>query len=88
MSTPNEGVTLAIVPDAPINLAEDASLRSATTLGLTWIEGAYNGGSPVLDYKVSMATASGSFSVLDSAVISLPYTVTGLTVGTSYEFKV
>jgi hypothetical protein len=39
-------------PDPPISLSEVTSLRTNTTLGLTWLNGPSAGGSPVLDYTV------------------------------------
>lgn len=42
-------------PDAPTNLIEVTSDRTASTLGLSWIEGAFNGGSTVIDYRISYA---------------------------------
>jgi hypothetical protein len=49
------GATIIEAPDAPINFAEDTSKRDPTTLGLTWDEGAANGGSSVIEYRISYA---------------------------------
>jgi hypothetical protein len=46
------GVILSI-PDAPINLVNVASLTTATSIGLTWTNGTSNGGSAIIDYRVS-----------------------------------
>ncbi len=40
-------------PDAPVHLAENLSQKSESTIGLTWSNGASNGGAAVLDYSVS-----------------------------------
>jgi len=40
-------------PDAPINLAEVYSERTAISLGLTWEAGALDGGSSVKDYTIN-----------------------------------
>jgi hypothetical protein len=36
-------------------LLEDTLLRSISTLGLTWQDGADDGGSVIIDYRMSMA---------------------------------
>ena len=46
-------ILAAKLPDAPTNLANVAAVTSAYQVGLTWQEGAYNGGSPVTSYQVS-----------------------------------
>lgn len=54
-SEAGNGATIISAPDAPLNLAEDSALRTISTLGLTWSDGASDGGAPILDYRVSMA---------------------------------
>ena len=65
-STAGSGATIIFTPDAPINLVENTSDRSSTTLGLTWSEGNENGGSAIIDYRISYTEFGGSFSVLAS----------------------
>lgn len=40
------------IPDAPLNLANNAGLTSAQQIGLTWSQGLYNGGTPVISYSL------------------------------------
>jgi len=54
-SVAGNGATVISEPDAPLNLAEDLALRTISTLGLTWNDGASDGGAPILDYRISMA---------------------------------
>jgi hypothetical protein len=42
------------VPDKPVELAEYYLDRSASTLGLTWVDGEDPGGLPVLDYRITI----------------------------------
>ncbi len=51
-STTGSGGILITNPDPPISLSEVVSLRTNTTLGLSWVNGLSDGGSPVLDYTV------------------------------------
>ncbi len=59
VGTSLQSATLAVlaakVPDAPLSLANNAAVTTALQIGLTWSQGAYNGGVPVLDYRVSYA---------------------------------
>jgi len=48
-------VIAAKLPDTPLNLANNPSLTNAYRIGLSWQDGAYNGGSPIIDYQVSFA---------------------------------
>lgn len=42
----------AKAPDAPVSLTNIAEQTTAYQVGLSWTDGAYNGGSPILDYTV------------------------------------
>ena len=74
-------------PDAPINLVEDLAQRSATTLGLTWEDGAANGGGEIFAYTINQSIEGGAYTVLYS-VTQKSVVISGLTFGTSYKFKV
>ena len=52
-STEGNGATYTTIPDAPINIAEDTSLRTKTDIGFIWSEGASNGGLAVIDFRIS-----------------------------------
>ena len=63
------------------------SITTAYQIGLTWAEGVYNGGSPVLDYQVEYKIATDStYSVYASGYTSTSITVTNLTPSISYIF--
>lgn len=51
-SLSGNGGILMTNPDSPIGITEVISLRTATTLGITWNNGPSNGGSTILDYSV------------------------------------
>jgi hypothetical protein len=40
-------------PDAPVNLAETIVARTSSTITFTWENGPADGGSPVVDYKIT-----------------------------------
>ena len=55
------GATIFTNPDAPLNLANDAAVTTAAQIGLMWNPGAADGGTPVIDYKISFALIDGVF---------------------------
>jgi hypothetical protein len=52
-SLQGNGATIIEAPDEPNNLDEDTSKRDPTTIGLTWSEGGFNGGSTVTEYRIN-----------------------------------
>jgi hypothetical protein len=87
-SPEGNGAIILTNPDAPTTLANDAVITLGDQIGLTYLEGAANGGSPVIDYRVSQAEEAGVYSVIASGITTLSYTATDLTPGTTYKFKV
>lgn len=64
-SSVGNGAIILTRPDAPTTLANDVSLTSSTKIAMTWVAGAADGGTPVIDYRVSYALKGNSlFSVL------------------------
>lgn len=79
----------ALEPDAPINLQNDPLVTSAYQVGLDWSDGAYNGGSPIIDYKILFREIGAqSFNVFSDTTAQQSETVTGLTPGRTYDFQV
>lgn len=84
------GAIIITNPDAPMNLLEDSTYRDSSTLGLKWDEGFQDGGNTITQFVLSMKEEGGSYSVIQSG-LSVPVgqtTVSGLTFGTTYIFKV
>ena len=44
------------IPEPPINLTEDSTLRTSTSLGINWSDGLDDGSLPVIDYKVTVVS--------------------------------
>lgn len=65
----NGGIIYA-VPDAPTNLQENTDDRTGTTLGLTWQDGADPGGKSVEDYKITVTSSDGLYSVVTDNFVS------------------
>ena len=64
-SLDSETITIlaAKIPDAPINLVNVPGLTTSYQIGLDWQAGAYDGASPVIDYRLSYADDSGVYTV-------------------------
>jgi len=85
----NEVISLtAILPDSPKNLANDVAVTKSGIIGLTWTAGVFNGGSPIIDYRVSYHIDSEPYSYLVTGVLATSYTATGLVANSVYYFKV
>lgn len=54
-SEAGNGADVITKPDPPINLAEDTQHRTPTVIGLTWEQAPQDGGSVVIDYRISIA---------------------------------
>ena len=75
---------MVLVPDAPTNLAKDIANSNKDQITFTWDEAAFNGGKPVLDFKIWWDNASGSFVELIT-VTETTFT-TAVTPGLTYQF--
>jgi hypothetical protein len=76
------------VPTAPRSLA--AAPGASGQVKLTWLAPLSNGGSAITDYIVQRSTnaTSGWTTIADGVRVTTGYTVTGLTNGTRYYFRV
>jgi hypothetical protein len=80
-----------INPDPPVDLTENTNLRSFFDVAFVWQDGANTNGSPIVDYDISVADgieADASFTIFQANIPTKSYTVTGLTPGNMYQFKV
>jgi hypothetical protein len=91
-------IRAAEVADAPVSILNIPATTTAYQIGLEWTDGAYDGGSPVIDYEVYYAverlteddpipTDPLTYSIFETGV-QKPHTITGLTPGVVYSFKV
>ena len=75
-------------PETPTSLS--ATALSTTSVSIAFTAGGANG-SPITNYKYALSTNGGStygsFIAVDPADATTPITISGLTVGTAYYFK-
>jgi hypothetical protein len=74
-------------PDAPRFLSNVPSITSGYQVGLAWEEGVYDGGSPVIDYRIQYRDEfTAEYTVLQEEILAREFTATGLTPGMFYYF--
>lgn len=89
MSSVGTGAKILTNPDAPLNLRNDPTITLATQIGIKWDIGLKDGGSPVIDYRVTfLDPADGVFNILQSGITVTNFVATGLTAGVTYTFEV
>lgn len=89
VSADGNGAIILTRPDAPYDLLNDESKTSGTQISLRWTAGANSGGSPVIDYTVLVkAPTDTNFVIRESSITDTKVTLTGFTLGTTYEFQV
>jgi len=82
-------ILAAMISDTPLNLMNVPSITTAYQIGLTWIPGLYDGGTPIIDYRVSFKeVTSVDYRVFATNNTLIPFTVTGLVPGVWYVFVV
>lgn len=86
-SDPSAGVRPAALPGAPTDVA---GVSGNASVALSWAAPSADGGETITDYAIYFSSNSGTdwTPVTKSASTSTTYTVTGLTNGTSYIFRV
>lgn len=63
-SPDGNGGVLQTVPDKPTDLTNDASTTSTTVIKFTWLEGASDGGQPIIDYRLLYDQSTDDFITL------------------------
>ena len=87
-SPEGNGAIILTVPNAPTDLANNAAVTSASQIGLTWSEGPEDGGSGVIDYRISYAPETETVYTTKDSITTESSTITGLTTGVTYKIKV
>lgn len=86
-SVPGDGAAIVFLPEAPLNLANNAALTTDTEIGLTWSAGVSDGGRPVEDYKVWYDQGTNIYTDL-AVVVDDFYLAESLVPGNTYKFKI
>ena len=82
------GAIILTFPDTPTSFTNVPSITNGYQIGLTWTKGVNEGGTPVIDYRVWYDQAANNYIVLQSNIVATSLTVTTLSMGTQYKFKV
>ena len=88
-STSGNGAVITTNPDPPSSLVSNAAITSASVISMNWAAPAVNGGTAVIDYKVSWDQGGSTYALLASGITTASYSTTApLTPNTVYKFKV
>ena len=84
----NGGIILTN-PDAPLSLQNLPAITNASRIGLSWVTGNANGGTAVIDYRVSWDQGTNTYVALASNIGTTSYTtLITLSANTVYKFKI
>jgi hypothetical protein len=81
------GPIILTKPDTA-KLVEDTSLRSPTTLGITWTAPTFNGGAAITDYLITFAKKDEDFSTTPTVVTDKNYKAENLIAENIYKFRI
>lgn len=70
MSEAGTGALTKLIPDAPINLANDATTTDASQIRFIWQDGVSNGGTEVIDYTIFYDQGLSTYMLLESNVMT------------------
>ena len=89
VSDPVNGAIILTIPDAPAGIVENFSLKSGTTISLTWTNGEKDGGAPVTSYSIrSNKNGTSAYDPLIAGILVKSFTASNLTPGVRYYFVV
>jgi hypothetical protein len=90
VSEPGNGAKLLTYPDPPINLVEDWSPKTQTTIGIAWEDSAFDGGSAFTTYRVwyNQGHVVDTWVILASDLTTKTYSALNLSPAVTYKFKV
>lgn len=86
-STVGNGGIIITSPDPPVSLSNVPTVTNALQIGLSWQAAAFDGGTNLLDYRLTYDQGADVYSVLATGIVATSYTVTGLVTGNTYKFK-
>jgi hypothetical protein len=70
VSEAGNGAIILRAPDAPISFINEDTITDEDQIGMSWSDGTWDGGSAVIDYKISFTTGiSGAYTILETGVL-------------------
>lgn len=84
VSVIGDGAIILTVPDAPTTLAEVRAVRAVRSFTVSWLQG-YAGGTPVIDYTISLSENMGPVTIFAQNHLSTSVTTTTCTSGATYN---
>lgn len=88
-SSAGNGAVIVLLPDAPNYFQNDPSLTNENQIAMTWEDGLSDGGTPIIDYRITYDQSIGTYITLATGITELKYTtLSSLTSGRTYKFKI
>jgi len=88
LSVAGRGAIIVSVPDAPI-LSNDPDVTNENRIGLRWQGGLSDGGTAVLDYRITYDQSIGTYITLVEVLTQTQYTTAvALISGRTYKFRI
>lgn len=89
ISIAGSGGLIQVVPDAPINVVNNVLITTNSVISFNWTNGLSNGGSSIIDYRITYDQSTGNYVTLASGVLTQYYT-TSITIieGQTYSFMI
>jgi hypothetical protein len=82
-------ILAAKLADAPVNLGDNTATTTAYQIALTWDDGSYNGGTPIIDYRVWYSVSGeNNFVIFSDTITTTDSIITSLTAGNIYDFYI
>jgi hypothetical protein len=59
---------IVLVPDAPVSPINNPAVTTKSVIGFSWSDGSSNGGTAVIDYRITYDQSTGNFVTLATGV--------------------
>jgi hypothetical protein len=59
---------IVLVPDAPVSPINNSAVTTKSVIGFSWSDGSSNGGTAVIDYRITYDQSTGNFVTLATGV--------------------
>lgn len=78
-----------LVPDAPLSPVNDPTITTNAVIGFNWLDGASNGGTSIIDYRIWHDQSTNNFVVLKTGHLTKSFTTDNtLIAGRTYKFYI
>ena len=78
-----------LVPDAPLSPTNDPAVTTKSVIGFNWLDGASNGGTSIIDYRIWYDQSTDNFVILKTGHLEKSFFTTNTLIsGRTYKFYI